>query len=413
MSEKKICEQCREEKPLGDFYQRKNKTDNRMKICVACYKLNQETRQANAARMMEEWKARQAETAAAEEARRLAHEQEKQRRQARALELCLQMNRLCPRCHQVRTDGTLWISHNGEEHLFFRRYCQSCTDATPHKIYKLTCPILEIIRYVGITCQPLNKRLSGHMRNDSGTDVKNEWIDMLKSQGLSPQIDQIEAATNEKEAAQLEQEWIRRYIKLGYPLVNGEALNLQYVLDVQSERVVPDREFSIQEMLLERGGWEYHLSAASFRRECHRKRRYTIDRWRNRFHHMYIISTHRALSSSMELFSQYDRYISEWDAPQEQKERQALLSSITIAFFDWNNGLSSVGLRPKLTKEMQEDIRYLLSKSVPILCTKTEENYKTEEGMITGMTPQNTPHFHPFSYTVDPARAIVPYQARP
>src|SRR5262249_12671886 len=141
----------------------KHNPDKRMSICSDCYKQNL----ADTKRLLEErQRQQQEEQQAKQEAERVAREQEEQRRQARTLELSVQANKQCPRCKYVRTDGQLWILRNGEEHLYFPRYCTACTEATPHLIYHLICPILKQVRYVGITCQLLKSRLGGHMRNE-------------------------------------------------------------------------------------------------------------------------------------------------------------------------------------------------------------------------------------------------------
>lgn len=102
------------------------------------------------------------------EQKRQEWERAEQEQRVKDREASLAANRVCPRCKVVRTDGHLWP----DGHLYFTRYCENCTNATPHFIYKLTCPLLGLVRYVGITMQSLDRRLQGHMRNDSGTEYK-------------------------------------------------------------------------------------------------------------------------------------------------------------------------------------------------------------------------------------------------
>jgi hypothetical protein len=225
MTETKRCEQCQIEKAIECFYRRpqKNDPDKRIKICIDCYKANLAESKRQREEHQRQWQEEQQRRTAQQEAERIAREQEAHRRQARALELTLQANKRCPRCKQPRTDGHLFIGANGEERLYFHRYCQTCIDATSHIIYRLICPLLNQTRYIGITCQPLERRLAGHMRNESGTQSEYAWIETLRARGLVPLIEQIDTALNEEQAKRAEQFWIDHYLRLGCPLPTGCA----------------------------------------------------------------------------------------------------------------------------------------------------------------------------------------------
>ncbi len=109
---KKQCEQCKETKSVECFRKVTNQYTgvHPWKICKECYSRNQkEERQ-------KQW---EAERAAKEEAERIAREQEQHRRQVRALELSIQANKRCPRCHQIQTNGSVWVRENGRSICIF------------------------------------------------------------------------------------------------------------------------------------------------------------------------------------------------------------------------------------------------------------------------------------------------------
>lgn len=401
MAETKVCEQCQVEKGIECFYRRPQKHDpnKRMKICIDCYKQNL----AESKRRQEEWyRQRQEEERqrqAQQEAERLAREQALQ---ARALELSIQANKRCPRCKQVQTNGVLWIWNNNEEHFHFPRYCQACIDATPHQVYRLICPLFKQTRYIGITSQPPKKRLAGHMRNDGGTEQKRAWIEKLRARNLTAQIEVIDTAPNEQEALKAEQAWIDHHIRLGCPLTNSEVVSevrtAQHVLDLQNGRVLsPEEKVS-----------NLYCSSRDFRRKCATARMFQIARWRNRTHYAYFLDTaytpdisfmiHRSNAKAQE----YDHVIFEHDLPEDRLERNAVLSNVTIAYLRWDETLFLWQ-----TKRKCEDIRYLLDRHIPLICTRLEKDYTHTTGFVTGLTQENIPIIHPFTYSVDSTRAIV------
>jgi len=92
-----------------------------------------------------------------------------------------------------------------------------------NKIYKLTDPITNEIRYIGKTKNKLEKRLYEHctIRNLSKRNNKNNWIKKLISLGLRPIIDLIEIVDNETNWQEREIYWIDFFIKLNCNLTNG------------------------------------------------------------------------------------------------------------------------------------------------------------------------------------------------
>ena len=393
----KQCEQCKETKSVTCFRKVGNMYTgiHYMSICKDCYSHNQKE---DRRRWEEQQKQHEAEQAAKEETERIAREQEQQRLQLRALELSIQANKLCPRCHQIQTNGDLWIRENGEEHFFFPRYCQSCTNATMHSIYILICPILNQVRYVGITCQRLEKRLAGHMRNEGGIEQKLAWIDTLRGQRLTARIEKIDEAPNEKQAKQAEQQWIDHYLRLGCPLTNSEVLTAQRVLDRQSGRISQNEDWGYKQSLF--------LSAQQFRWECRDNRRLSILRWHNRSEHVYFLDTtyNRWIPSHhfTRKAQEYDHVTFAHDLAQIRAERQAALSTVTLAFMYWDITERFAGL----TQTMHEDIRYLWDNHIPIICEKVERD-GIIKGFVIGITQKNIPVLHPFSYSIDSARALI------
>ena len=329
-------------------------------------------------------------------------EQERQRRQERARELCLQANERCPRCHQLRTDGDLWILSGGREHLHFSRYCENCTNSTPHSHYVLICPLLEVVRYTGITCQPLKKRLAGHVRGDSGTEQKQAWIESLRAAGLAPRIEQIDESPNEKIAKEKEQQWIDHYLALGCPLTNSEAQDVQRVLDVQSGRVVEacEGKYGSEE-------WEYwrrvKTSAQAFRWECSSSRQLELKRWHNRSQRAYFLDTTSGKWTPFNHFTQqakeYDRVIFEHQLPAARAERRAALAQITVAYIYWREPYA-------LTTRLAEDVQFLLKNRVPVFGETVDLAWHSSSGQLLSLEARR-PVIHPFHYTVQPERALV------
>lgn len=397
MAETKICEQCQREQDITCFYRRPQKHDpnKRIKICIDCYKQNLAESKRRQEESLRRWQEGQRQRAAEQEAERIAR---KQARQARALELSLQANQQCPRCKQIRTDGHLWVEDDGKERLYFSRYCQACTDATPHVIYRLICPILNQVRYIGITSQPLERRLAGHMRKESGTEQKYAWIDTLRSHGLTPLIEAIATAPNELQAKQAEQTWIDHYIQLGCPLTNVEVRNAQRVLDVQSGRIL-----SLEERRFELSG-----SARDFRFTCAPDRRLQIVRWRNRTHCAYFLDTTYNPHGLSVLHhyniqaQEYDHVIFEHALPESNTERYGILCKVTIAYVYWDE--TQVIWHKARTSE---DIRYLWDKRVPFICTKIEKDGTRRTGFVTDLTRENVPIVHSFSYNVNATCALA------
>ena len=401
---RKQCEQCHHQKLLTEFHRRKNKTDGRMRICADCYMENlhetqrlQEERQQQWAKQEQERKEREAQE----------RKERDERQAAEAREKSLQANRLCPRCKEVRTDGSLWP--NG--HLYFTRYCEACQDYTPHSIYTLTCPLLGMVRYVGITMQSLNKRLQGHMSSDNGNGIgwKRDWIKTLKQNGLRPLIDLVSEAPNEQQAKLEETRYIYHYIQQGFPLVNHEAMFPQLVLDLQHSFIdwqhATAEEIKQVHAALQGDSWEYRgmvcANASSFRWEMREKRRLHILQWRHRHEHVYVIDNRVSFYvQSYEELRAYKHLTTAGSLSRNFAERQAILDTITFAVCYWQTTST-------VSQSMSEDLAYLFNKHVPIICTCYDDSGQTQGVVIGLQSKRYLPIIHSFSYTVDPSRSLV------
>lgn len=54
-----------------------------------------------------------------------------------------------------------------------------------YQIYTLTCPIDNVVRYVGCSMNA-EKRLTQHLYRPSGTEAKIKWLQLLSDKGLIP-----------------------------------------------------------------------------------------------------------------------------------------------------------------------------------------------------------------------------------
>jgi len=87
-------------------------------------------------------------------------------------------------------------------------------------VYTLSCPIDNTIKYVGMTTNPLEYRLQGHLFNP--TPNNKEWIKSLKKQGLRPIIEMLEEIDGEKkDLALAEKYWIGQLSTWGFVLTNS------------------------------------------------------------------------------------------------------------------------------------------------------------------------------------------------
>ncbi len=88
-----------------------------------------------------------------------------------------------------------------------------------YKIYTLTHPITNEIRYVGRTKETLNNRLKTHLRAKDKSHRVN-WIKSLQNENLIPNINLICETESFENCIELEQYYIKKYRDLNYRLVN-------------------------------------------------------------------------------------------------------------------------------------------------------------------------------------------------
>src|SRR5260370_30915567 len=89
------------------------------------------------------------------------------------------------------------------------------------KIYKLCCSMTGSIRYVGITRQPLIRRLRGHIRGRDHNRNKSLWIKALRRKALEPTIHQLDSIWGTRKKAEVrEREWIVKKLSRGHDLLN-------------------------------------------------------------------------------------------------------------------------------------------------------------------------------------------------
>jgi hypothetical protein len=89
-------------------------------------------------------------------------------------------------------------------------------------IYALIDPPDDTVRYVGVT-KNAYFRLAQHMHSSTNGD-KTVWINELKQQGLSPEMEILETIDNvpniDLVAQGRELYWIQHFLEVGAPLLN-------------------------------------------------------------------------------------------------------------------------------------------------------------------------------------------------
>lgn len=86
------------------------------------------------------------------------------------------------------------------------------------KVYRLVDLRNKSIRYVGVTRGSLAIRLSQHLACDGSNPNRDDWIKEAGPDNVG--IEEIEAATNRKEALKREAYWIHRYLDEQVSLTN-------------------------------------------------------------------------------------------------------------------------------------------------------------------------------------------------
>ena len=98
-----------------------------------------------------------------------------------------------------------------------------------YKLYYLVDPTTREIRYVGVTSKSLKARLKGHMskskiyrRDRKGITYRSRWIEYLKRQGLTPEINLLQSFANEADCFAAERYWISYFRSVGCALTNSD-----------------------------------------------------------------------------------------------------------------------------------------------------------------------------------------------
>ena len=89
-------------------------------------------------------------------------------------------------------------------------------------IYMLLDPRTDLVRYVGKTIQPPEKRLNAHM-NERSNCHRVHWLQQLKSLGLKPELIILEEIKGEWPWQESERYWIKYFKTLGHVLTNNTS----------------------------------------------------------------------------------------------------------------------------------------------------------------------------------------------
>lgn len=89
------------------------------------------------------------------------------------------------------------------------------------KVYTLTDPTTNEVRYVGVTTQKLNQRLSQHINAAKNNECRHvcKWIRTLINKDLRPIIEQIDDVSD-SEWESMEKYYIKAYRSIGCRLTN-------------------------------------------------------------------------------------------------------------------------------------------------------------------------------------------------
>lgn len=89
-----------------------------------------------------------------------------------------------------------------------------------YKIYGLTEPDGETLRYIGLTGNDIKNRFKEHLNEWYKNSYKNNWIRSLKREGLKPSLILIEDGLTSEQAAEKEIHYIKLFKSFGARLVN-------------------------------------------------------------------------------------------------------------------------------------------------------------------------------------------------
>lgn len=113
-------------------------------------------------------------------------------------------------------------------------------------VYSLICPLINEIRYIGITKNKLEYRLNKHIREiDKSNTHKNNWLKIIRSKGL---LDMLKIELIEEcdlnELLKREIYWINFYKKHNFKLTNstlgGEGIT-GYKHSIEAKKKISER----------------------------------------------------------------------------------------------------------------------------------------------------------------------------
>lgn len=94
-----------------------------------------------------------------------------------------------------------------------------CVDlSAKYFIYKLSCPITNIPKYIGMTKKP-KERYRKHL-NEKSLTLKNTWVKSLLNKGLKPVMQLVDFSNSLEEINIKEKYWIIKYREWGFDLKN-------------------------------------------------------------------------------------------------------------------------------------------------------------------------------------------------
>lgn len=109
-------------------------------------------------------------------------------------------------------------------------------------IYALIGPNTNEPKYVGSTWD-IQLRLQQHTtEKKSNNPEKHEWIKILKLNGRSPKIKELERCDSRYESEELEEKWIMHFTNKGYVLFNKNNTGKSFT---RYQKITVDRETAL------------------------------------------------------------------------------------------------------------------------------------------------------------------------